>query len=408
MPDAASERIDQLVLRHLDGALDDNERAELMAALRSSATARQALSELAWQHTALPVILDAAGVSARTQVQPIPFVRRMRPWLIAASIAMALLLPVLLWQAGAGDHQVRLLADQAGERWLRSGERIIVPTGGARMVWSGEATELVLLPGTVVNIEQLGPDKVLQLESGLISAEVATQTEGRSLTVHTPNGTVKVVGTRFTLSAETVSTRLSVTRGAVSFTHAKREESVIVKAGFTLLSGENDPGLPTPLTNASPSEREPVVIDQALFNADGGVGWRGYAVDGGIAAVPDGTSEIVLAPERLGQRYGVVRDTTIFTLRCSVTTKTTLAIIVVCQDVVSREWRLNLISDRPLSPGLQDVSWTFADLKGVGGADSSRAIGCRIGWIGVMTWEPAQAGLIVHRLEIKSSERKAP
>jgi ferric-dicitrate binding protein FerR (iron transport regulator) len=89
--------------------------------------------------------------------------------------------------------------------------------------------------------------KDVRLEQGMLGADVAKQPAGRPMTVGTAHATVTVVGTRFTLAADSESARLQVEEGAVRFLRASDRKEIEVRSGFGAVAAPNRPFEPSPV-----------------------------------------------------------------------------------------------------------------------------------------------------------------
>ncbi|MFC1671552.1 FecR domain-containing protein [Planctomycetota bacterium] len=107
-----------------------------------------------------------------------------------------------------------------------SGERIVLAyQGETTRVELKEDARLTLLTGAPVE------GKSLRLESGDLTASVATQSPERPMIFHTPHARALVRGTVLSISVKNTSTRLDVTEGRVEFAKTSGRASIDVTAG---------------------------------------------------------------------------------------------------------------------------------------------------------------------------------
>jgi transmembrane sensor len=140
----------------------------------------------------------------------------MAPLAVAATAALVALGLLGYGRWGAGDEEVRLAAEEL-------------------MTGAGESTTVRMSDGSVV---RLGPESRLQVmphESGRQVVLVGraffavTPDETRPFRVHTPSGSIRVLGTRFQLEAGVEDKRLVVVEGSVALAASGSE--VEVRAG---------------------------------------------------------------------------------------------------------------------------------------------------------------------------------
>jgi len=125
----------------------------------------------------------------------------------------------------------------------------------------GDGTRLEIRPSSRIRelLERSAGGKSVFLERGSLTADVVRQPEGRPLIVITPLAEAKVLGTKFTLFAESSSTRLDVTEGRVEI--ARREDgaaAVVTADHFAVVA------------RGTPVEARPAmaVVSFTLINAD--------------------------------------------------------------------------------------------------------------------------------------------
>jgi len=89
--------------------------------------------------------------------------------------------------------------------------------------------------------------KLVTLDRGTLTADVAKQPAEKSMLLRTPQAEVAVLGTRFLLKAEKESTHLQVEEGAVRFTRTEDRKSIEVRSGYFAVAAPGAPLDPTPL-----------------------------------------------------------------------------------------------------------------------------------------------------------------
>ncbi|HEX3133154.1 MAG TPA: FecR family protein, partial [Planctomycetota bacterium] len=133
---------------------------------------------------------------------------------------------------------------------LKAGNQVALAIGEARTRYADGST-FTLSAGTVLTLGSGDAGKRIALERGQISADVVPQPAGRPLRITTPQGLATVVGTHFTLTAETRRTRLAVASGVVSLATATGDAGIAVAAGqqADIVDGES------PRLNSAPEPK---------------------------------------------------------------------------------------------------------------------------------------------------------
>jgi ferric-dicitrate binding protein FerR (iron transport regulator) len=206
---------DDLIQKRLHGLATAEELQELDALLASSPEAADAYARASRLDFALRRHYreEQAVSSIQDRVRRI---RRRRGMRIAAAVLVAAL-------AGLFLARGRPTLAKNGDRDLGAGDRV---SGPATITYPDEGTSLRLDPGSTLVLEEPGPGKRAFLREGRIWASVDRQTD--PFVIRTPHARATVLGTRFTLSVDTLSTRLEVTHGKVNL--ARGEERVDVAA----------------------------------------------------------------------------------------------------------------------------------------------------------------------------------
>ena len=177
------------------------------------------------------------------------FIRRLvpRPAWVVAFAALALIVGLSIWIL-APDSAVPILAmvspnavavDRGGQPInatngmnLQSGDvlRTAEDVNGT-IGFAPENTIITIQPNTEFSLKNLSRGKHFALRTGKIEASVARQRPFRPMVIVTPQAEARVLGTRFTLAADTKATRLEVAQGKVRLTRAGDGSAVKVTAG---------------------------------------------------------------------------------------------------------------------------------------------------------------------------------
>ena len=221
-----------LLVRYADGTLNQEGLARLEAELAASATARALMQELAEQ-------VFAIGEAGRCREVRTPTRRMMeapaaaRPWfrsrvlagLAAAAVLIGFFAVLHLRSRGAVLEVVGLHGDAAwqdGQKRMPLVVGMRLPAGTIETESESATTEVGLADGTHFTLHgsakaTFGGDdgKQVKLERGKVTAFVAKQATGRSLSVQTPAADLEVLGTVFSLEAAPQQTSLSVSHGRV-------------------------------------------------------------------------------------------------------------------------------------------------------------------------------------------------
>jgi hypothetical protein len=106
------------------------------------------------------------------------------------------------------------------------------PAGARALLKYADGTTIDLGPGSALQL--LAPAsgaKELSLTRGRLVAKVAAQAAGKPVVVVSPQAEVRVLGTQFSLTAESQSSRLEVREGKVRFARKSDGSSIEVSAG---------------------------------------------------------------------------------------------------------------------------------------------------------------------------------
>ncbi len=101
----------------------------------------------------------------------------------------------------------------------------------ATITYGAEKTRLELSAGTELKLASLARGKRFVLHEGRIEAAVARQRPWKPMILTTAQAEARVLGTKFTVTAETNATRLEVTEGNVKLTRTSDDAAVKVPAG---------------------------------------------------------------------------------------------------------------------------------------------------------------------------------
>lgn len=206
------------------------------------------------------LLLSAAALAACVALAALPLLRASAPTLDAA---------------GGGTVALRDGHPVSGP--LRPGDRI---GGPAPRLALDDGSELELAPGSAAVVAALDRSAVvLALEAGSVSVRAARQPAGRELRITTPEATVRVVGTRFSVQRWPGGSAVGVDEGRV------RVDPADGAPGRLLLPGDAwTLGLPRPLVRLD---------GDTAFD---GAAWRDL---GALPATTDGITILVQARAEL-------------------------------------------------------------------------------------------------------------
>jgi FecR protein/Putative zinc-finger len=273
-------RLQELIELYLDGELSDADAAELRLHLESNPSAvttvlketqlhvlcrtalridnPQILSQRAHQLLAnLP--LARRQQAANTVMRRINWRRNVHFWTRWGVVAAAVMLIVFAqpweWSNLIHAHREALTVSKAPRiifisgaaqdgngnsfvigQLVKEGDSIYTSnTGSLTMSWSD---------GTKANIEknsvcqQLSSDNQrLRLERGVMTVRAAHRPSAGALVILTPDATIRVVGTRFSIGVEPGNSVLQVTEGLVKFERSVDGKSSLVGAGEIVRTG---------------------------------------------------------------------------------------------------------------------------------------------------------------------------
>lgn len=140
---------------------------------------------------------------------------------------------------------------------LKTGDVITVPTDAVAAIHYVDGTRVIFGPESIVRLDQLtrwnSASKNLMLTQEALTAHVAKQPFGKSLLVATATAMFKVMGTRFTLTADATTSRLDVIEGRVELHRKDDAATVDVGQGQFAIAG--------PDTSSRVESVEPRVAD---------------------------------------------------------------------------------------------------------------------------------------------------
>lgn len=99
-------------------------------------------------------------------------------------------------------------------------------------------TSVAIMDNSSFVINALTPQKKITLLSGRITANVKKQSDGHPMIITTPDHSLKVLGTKFSLEASSSHADLYVSQGEVKLTRVTDGKSVLVTQGKRVMSDE--------------------------------------------------------------------------------------------------------------------------------------------------------------------------
>jgi ferric-dicitrate binding protein FerR (iron transport regulator) len=245
----SSEELDRLLNALVDQQLTDVEETRLAELLRQDASGRRRYrifmelhGALHWDYAA--AVTSPAGEPASPSVR---LDRRMASWFAWAAAAVVLFATGYYWatttlRTSDAPLIAQLESIEGAVTWSVNGTRRSDLTAGARLpagtlILEGESasavlrfhdgTALTLCGDTELEFSDDG-QKRLALKSGTLSVDARPQPTGRPMIVRTQTAEIEVVGTVFSLSADTQATQLSVETGRVRMRRLADGKSVDV------------------------------------------------------------------------------------------------------------------------------------------------------------------------------------
>ena len=250
----------QLIDSYLDGELTTDQETRLTDWLTADRDHMRGFVREAHLHRQLREVMLAQSC----QVQASPLVAKVKPPQALSMLAAAVLAFRRIWlpfavclvlaitgfgvwyfnpavgaPALADIRGSGLILERAGKRLpaavgilFEPGDLLRTPENVTAVIsYAPEPTRIAILPGTELRLTSLSHGKLFDLDLGKLEATVARQSPFRPMLISTPQAKARVVGTRFTLTVMTNSTRLDVMEGKVRFTRLSDEKFVQVTAG---------------------------------------------------------------------------------------------------------------------------------------------------------------------------------
>jgi hypothetical protein len=222
---------DDLVSKYISGRATDDEIARLRAEIEADPSRVDDLFEASELERDLGEVFRGGKV----------VIARRKPWaLIAAAAVVAIAVGGYITLRRDSPLRVAVV-DSVEGRVLRGGAPLaagdVVVTGdridaaGRVVLRYPDGTQLDLAPGTVAKDLAAEGGKRMTVERGSVTGDVPRQHADQPLTLKTPEGEARVLGTRFTLSTATGVSRLNVDKGVVRLTRLADGKSAEVAAG---------------------------------------------------------------------------------------------------------------------------------------------------------------------------------
>lgn len=234
---------------------DPDFRREAAEALRMRGLSRAALGPDALCDGLADIVLIAvpsgraldAAVMEKIEERGLKPLKRTHKWArVAAAVAAAWAIAITAWIVLHEPAPVRIAAASAEARIERKGEAFAARPGTALRAgdlirgWAsiryedGSTLDLGSDAALMIESREIEPKRV-RLHKGSLSADVAPQPTDRAMTLASPHGEAKVLGTRFRLSVARDATRLHVHHGTVAFEKAE------VSTGFAATAAVGKP-----------------------------------------------------------------------------------------------------------------------------------------------------------------------
>lgn len=252
----------QLILRHLDAQLGQEDESRLAELLQSDPQARAFLRnvaeqavvvadmhrmELSGQKEANARLVRVSGQRSTDGQTKIPRSRRAR-WRWAMATVAVVLIAAVYFLRPIEKSAIATITDAGGAlRWTGDGGQVTselqigLPLGGGTLEslsadsWVGiefrDGSSVTISGQSVLTISQRAR-KQLYLRRGRLSARVTPQPAGKPMLVHTPTAELEVLGTQFNVEAESSATVLAVNEGSVRLKRLTDGKVIEVPAEF--------------------------------------------------------------------------------------------------------------------------------------------------------------------------------
>ncbi len=252
-----------LVRRFLDGLATETERAGLDRLLASDPAVADDFARESRLHAALESHHRHEAAADRV-VGDLRRGRR-RLWIPAAAAALILGLAAFWFSTPAPLAE---FSDASGRRALHAGDEV---EGPGTILYPGEATRVVLRTGARAALAPSARGKRLELREGGLDADVAPQPAAAPFELFTSRAEVRVLGTRFTLSATRRATVLDVQEGRVRLVRSSDLAAVEVTANEAAVASADQPLAARPADEVRFLELWKDLHDPAngYFSADG-------------------------------------------------------------------------------------------------------------------------------------------
>lgn len=303
-----SPSLHEFFVRYFDDSLSDSEHDELNKLLQSSDQARELFNEMVFQAQSIadvdaqpnPILPSTLGVSIEQLKAGTWF--RLSTMGVIALAASILLAGLLRWRPHS-ESITAVVANLATINGVAGPEGDVTAGTTVYTRGAGSSARLVYPDGTEVLLDNESrlvvegeQSKVLRLQSGHITANVAPQPAGHPMLVRTKQAVVEVLGTELTVDAEVKSTSLSVQEGVVRLKRLSDGQAVEIHAGqFAVADGSASRKLGT---QDSPQVPDEFVLS---FDKDLPSGWR---VGKRMASKPPSREAYVRAEPVEGQPRG--------------------------------------------------------------------------------------------------------
>ena len=148
---------------------------------------------------------------------------------------------------------------------IRENMTITAKAGATAGIQIGRNTGIRIEPRTSVTVSRpMSNEIALRLDRGAVSVDYAPDRKGMKFTVHTPEATVTVKGTLFSVSRSEESTSVVVSRGAVVVTPSKKKEGAVkIQQAQGVHIGRNGEISKLEKESVTPEKER---LEQALFN----------------------------------------------------------------------------------------------------------------------------------------------
>jgi ferric-dicitrate binding protein FerR (iron transport regulator) len=236
---------DALILRYLDGLAGSEEIESLNRLLKTDADARSLLREMSFQALTLSDL--SQGRSRRDSRRSVKGASRWNVRALAGAAALLLVgTPSLVWFLGSDRSLVTVVSSTGSVSWRSQSGNFMTnfeagtPLGPGTLTLEGSesAADLRFEDGSSLTLSGVSEvsfpgdnGKRLFLRRGSISVEARRQSLKRPMVLGTPTAEVEVVGTRFSLTAQSGQTLVTVAEGRVRMRRLVDNASTEVSEG---------------------------------------------------------------------------------------------------------------------------------------------------------------------------------